>query len=306
MRRCVSDLVRQCQIYQHIKNPQQKLGKLTPIRATKPFKIVAWDITGPLPATPAGNRYILFTSEVMQVLAKCLAIILLFLSPYHPQTNGLTERMNKTIKQILNSFMDPLQQNWDQVLPFAVYAFYTSVQVSTRVSPFQSFVWTRPQAPTRPPNSALQVNPKYRDARDLWLFLQKHLPLLRYSLHQNLQIAQQRQKHNYNQGQQEVTYNDPDLVLLYYPIRRTGLSESLLQSWIGPYMILNRIPTNTYRLECTSNGSITTAHVTRMKQYEAPTHFMDRLNNNSATVEGGRCGVGQQTRTDNDTTLTEQ
>ncbi|KAH7301299.1 hypothetical protein KP509_23G019200 [Ceratopteris richardii] len=194
----------------------------------------------------------------MQVLAKCLGMTLLFTSPYHPQTNGLTERMNKTIKQILNSFIDPLQQNWDQVLPFAVYAYNTSVQASTRVSPFRALYGRDPKLP--PDLQTLQVKSKYRDATDWWLFLQKHLPLLQYSLHQNLQIAQKRQKHNYDQGRQAVTYKDRDLVLLYYPIRRTGLNESLLHRWIGPYRILNRIRTNTYRLEHTSNGSITTTH----------------------------------------------
>ncbi|KAH7415488.1 hypothetical protein KP509_14G047600 [Ceratopteris richardii] len=261
MRRGVSDHVRQCQICQHIKNPQQKSGKLTPITVTEPFEIVGWDITFEAlmsrlilhhgcPQKLLSDQGAQFTDEVMQVLGKCLGMTLLFTSPYHPQTNGPTERMNKTIKQILNSFIDPLQQNWDQVLPFAVYAYNTSVQASTRVSPSGAFYGQDPKLP--PELQTLQVKPKYRD----------HLPLLRYSLHQNLQIAQKRQKRNYDQGRQAVTYKDRDLVLLYYPIRRTRLSESLLHRWIGPYRILNRIRTNTYRVERRSNGSITTAHQT--------------------------------------------
>ena len=39
-----------------------------------------------------------FHSKVLQVLSHSLGIKHVFTSPYHPQTNGLTELMNKTIK----------------------------------------------------------------------------------------------------------------------------------------------------------------------------------------------------------------
>ena len=39
-----------------------------------------------------------FPNEVLQVLSHSLGIKHVFTSPYHPQTNGLTELMNKTIK----------------------------------------------------------------------------------------------------------------------------------------------------------------------------------------------------------------
>ena len=68
-----------------------------------------------------------FRSEVLQVLSHSLGIKQVFTSPYHPQTNGLTERMNKTIKQVISAYVDPLHQSWDQVLPFAVHTYNTSV-----------------------------------------------------------------------------------------------------------------------------------------------------------------------------------
>ena len=68
-----------------------------------------------------------FCSEVLQVFNHSLGIKQVFTSPYHPQTNGLTERMNKTIKQVISAYVDPLHQSWDQVLPFAVHTYNTSV-----------------------------------------------------------------------------------------------------------------------------------------------------------------------------------
>ena len=64
-----------------------------------------------------------------------------------------------------------------------------------------------------------------------------------------------------------MEYTVGDLVWTYYPLRRKGLSESLMHRWIGPYRILDRLRTNTYKLLRLSNGSTTTAHVIRLKPY---------------------------------------
>ena len=61
--------------------------------------------------------------------------------------NRLTERLNRTLKQMLSTFVDPLQQNWDQILPFVVHAYNTSVQASTRISPFRALYGRNPQLP---------------------------------------------------------------------------------------------------------------------------------------------------------------
>ena len=43
-----------------------------------------------------------FKGEVLQILTKGLGIQQDFTSPYHPQTNGVTEHMNQTIKQVIS------------------------------------------------------------------------------------------------------------------------------------------------------------------------------------------------------------
>jgi transposase InsO family protein len=67
-----------------------------------------------------------FRGEVLPILTNSFGVTQLFTSPYHPQTNGLTERLNQTLKQIISSFVDPLHQNWDNVLPYVVHAYNTS------------------------------------------------------------------------------------------------------------------------------------------------------------------------------------
>lgn len=56
-------------------------------------------------------------------------------SPYHPQTNGLDERTNQTLIRTLKKLATK-ENEWDQCIDMALYAYRISVQDSTRYSPF--------------------------------------------------------------------------------------------------------------------------------------------------------------------------
>jgi hypothetical protein len=85
--------------------------------------------------------------------------------------------MNRTLKQVISSYVDPLHQDWGQVLPFAVHAYNTSVQASTRISPFHALYGRDPLFPLD--LRTILAFPKSSDAVNWWLHLQQHQPLLR-------------------------------------------------------------------------------------------------------------------------------
>ena len=218
-----------------------------------------------LPRTTTLRQGKQFHGEVMRTLTQFLGIIQLFTSPYHPQTNGLTKRLNKTIKQIITTFVDPLHQDWDEVLPFVVHAYNTSVQASTQISPFRSLYGRNPRLPREIQDPSLGST--LGDATDWWLSLQQLLALLWHAAQHNLRIMQLQQKRHYDNGCIQMQYKEGDKAWVYYPIRRKGLSESLMHRWIGPYVVLKKLRDTTYRLLRCSNNSTTTAHVVRMKPY---------------------------------------
>mgnify|MGYP000662732600 CR=1 FL=1 len=96
--------------------------------------------------------------------------------------------MNKTLKQVIASYVDPLQTNWDTMVPFATHAYNTSVQASTKVSPFRALYGRDPRFPPEIHTIATS-NPKYSDAADWWLYLHQTQPLLRRAIQHNLHIA---------------------------------------------------------------------------------------------------------------------
>ena len=68
-------------------------------------------------------------------------------SAYHPQTNGLDERMNQTITRALSKYINDDQDDWDQLLDPILFAYRTSIQSSSKFSPFFLMYGRRPRLP---------------------------------------------------------------------------------------------------------------------------------------------------------------
>ena len=79
-----------------------------------------------------------FMSRVLKELLSLLQVRQLRTSVYHPQTDGLVERFNKTLKQILRKVMDVDGKNWDQLLPHVLFAIHENPK-HRRASPPSSF-----------------------------------------------------------------------------------------------------------------------------------------------------------------------
>ncbi|WVY94257.1 hypothetical protein V8G54_033345 [Vigna mungo] len=70
-------------------------------------------------------------------LFKFSGTLLRMSSSYHPQTDGQTEVMNRTIEQYLRAFVHDKPQHWFRYLPWVEFHYNTSVHSGSEMSPFQ-------------------------------------------------------------------------------------------------------------------------------------------------------------------------
>ena len=77
-----------------------------------------------------------FEANVMQEVCRLLQIDKTRTTPYHPQSDGLVERFNRTMLAMLASTVEEDPSNWEQHLRKVCMAYNTSVQPSTVYTPF--------------------------------------------------------------------------------------------------------------------------------------------------------------------------
>ena len=79
-----------------------------------------------------------FDSQVWKQLCKDLRIEQKMSTAYHPQTDGQTERTNQSLEHYLRAYVDYMQNNWLELLPFAEFVYNRTTNESTKRTPFQA------------------------------------------------------------------------------------------------------------------------------------------------------------------------
>ena len=59
------------------------------------------------------------------------------MNTYHPESDGLVERFNRTLPMMLAMFAAENQDDWDDLLPAVMMAYRSSFHESTGFSPYR-------------------------------------------------------------------------------------------------------------------------------------------------------------------------
>jgi hypothetical protein len=57
-------------------------------------------------------------------------------SSYHPETDGQTERTNRTLEELLRNYIRHDQTDWDTWLPIVEYAYNDTQHALMGITPF--------------------------------------------------------------------------------------------------------------------------------------------------------------------------
>ncbi|GFY13598.1 transposon Tf2-6 polyprotein [Trichonephila clavipes] len=217
------------------------------------------------------DRGAVFRSRLVSSLVDLCNIDHRFTTAYHPQTNGLTERFNKTLADMLSMYVDVEQKNWDEILPFVTFAYNTAKQETTGFTPF--YLLHGREAETTL-DTMLPFCPNDFDDNNITKIAARAEESRQLARVHTLR-AQDKDRRRYDSKHQMVSYAPGDLVWIYTPVRKVGLSEKLLRRYFGPYQVLRRLSAVTYAVQDFDPASRKrklreVVHVLRMKPYHDP------------------------------------
>uniref|UniRef100_A0A158P4K2 RNA-directed DNA polymerase n=1 Tax=Tetranychus urticae TaxID=32264 RepID=A0A158P4K2_TETUR len=187
-----------------------------------------------------------FDSQFMETVYKLFASKHTRTTAYHPATNGLTERFNKTLATMLSMYVNSSHSDWDNCLPYVCFAYNTSLQSSTRFSPFfllHGYEATLPSAV----NDTITLG--CDNAIEYAELVSTLLEVKRKIAQTNIEDSQTANKARYDSKHRPVIYEPGDRVLVYTPRRKVGRSEKLLHFFYGPYTVLKRCGLNSYQVK---------------------------------------------------------
>lgn len=100
-----------------------------------------------LPDSIVSDRDPLFTSKFWKELLKILKVQLKMGTANHPQTDGQSEVMNRIVEDYLRIYCNYRQNDWDQHLLAAEFAYSSSQFDATGLSPFEMDLGWKPKGP---------------------------------------------------------------------------------------------------------------------------------------------------------------
>lgn len=218
------------------------------------------------------DRGRVFLSDAIEALLVQCNIVHRMTSAYHPQTNGLTERFNRTLGDMLTMYTASDQTNWDTVLPFITYAYNTATHATTGFSPFFLLYGREPSCTL---DTMLPYTPdssEYTAISDVARYAEDCRQLARSLTTED----QGHQKLRHDTDRSLTTFATGALVWLWIPPSTPGLSSKLLARYHGPYRILARTSPVNYDVEpLTPSQDLRRrgreiVHVSRLKPYYDP------------------------------------
>ena len=243
-----------------------------------------------------------FESKLFRELCHLLETEKTHTVPYRPQSDGQVERFNRTLLSMLSSFVNENQDNWDDILPYVMSAYRSTVQESTQCSPNLLFLGHEIRMPVdviygRTPREEVPSCPHeyvewVRDAMGV-----AHT----FAREQSRKTAE-RQKTYYDIKAESRKYKKGDWVWYFYP---PIASRKLARGWTGPFMITQVLSDVNYKIQETPSSKPRIVHIDQIKTFEGDPPYKIWLSSEEVDTEIGVSELPETvTQTSEDSVIT--
>ena len=207
-----------------------------------------------------------FESQLFQEMCKLLGIEKTRTTPFHPSSDGLVERTQRTIEDMLSKYLETSQRNWDQVLPLVLMAFRSSKHESTNFSPCMMMLGREVDLPVDLIYPAPESEPP-ASCNEYVLDLQNRMLKVHELARSSLVEAGQKQKRLYDRKISQYSYSVNDAVWLRVYVKPRGLSKKLQLRWEGPFKIIQKISDLVFKIQKNKKSSCKIVHFNRLKPF---------------------------------------
>ena len=207
-----------------------------------------------------------FESNLFKELCSLLHMHKTRTTPYHPESDGLIERFNRTLLDMLALFIEDNQSNWDRLLPYVMLAYRSSVHASTLFTPYRVLFG---QEIVLPVDVMLNI-----DNRESFTSVSEYVSRLRETLSTVVEAVKKHQARA--SGHQKVAYDfkakfqyysEGELVWLHNKAKKRGVCPKLQRRYKGPFRVVDRVTDVLYRLVPVEGGPDTVVHFNRLKPF---------------------------------------
>lgn len=167
-----------------------------------------------------------FLSELIKGVCDILRVKKINTSEYHPQTDGLVEKFNSTVVNMISKCCETKKRDWDENLLYLLFAYRTMAQESTRESPFYLLYGRDSRIPTE---TGLSVPaPAYQiDTEDFRTELTSKLTSAWSDAKHSIEKPQDTQKLQYDKRSKKSRLTVGNRVMVYMPSEVQGKDRKL-------------------------------------------------------------------------------
>ena len=199
-----------------------------------------------VPKTIVSDRDVKFMSYFWKTLWGKLGTKLLFSTTCHPQTDGQTEVVNRTLSALLRTMIKKNLRVWEECLPHVEFAYNRAVHSTTQLCPFEVVYGFKPITPL----DLLPLPIQERVNMDA----SKRADFVRKIHEKTKEAIEKKGKYNadrVNKKRKEVLFQPGDMVWVHFrkdrfPVQR---KSKLLPRGDGPFKVLAKINDNAYKID---------------------------------------------------------
>ena len=209
-----------------------------------------------------------FESSLIKEICRLMGIVKTRTTPYHPQSDGMIERFNRTLLSMLRMAAVDDETNWDLRIPCLMLAYRTSIHEATKHTPFSlmfgrevqlpiDVMYGLPSGTEQPANVPLFVKNLRKWMSEAYERVRSHLS-----------SEQRRHKQLYDVKVAGKPFTRGSKVWLNNPVVPRGQSRKLHRFWKGPYTVVDVWDNCEYKIKQDAvPHKQHTVHFDRLKPY---------------------------------------